>query len=499
MHLFILIFITFLILVLFNKFLNRYIPIILITSFFVFSYFVFTIKYTGSLKVDEIYYNRLVKSLNIGEPYIDTVANIFFQNDKIYKLYPYLLFKDKSLHKYYDLSYYKGKIYVYWGITPVILFYLPFNLIANSYLSDSVVAFILLSLIFIFSVVILLFVCDKFYKNKSNTIFLSCFSLIGFCNYGLYLSQHPNIYEIPILCAALLLLISIYLLIRLLVTNNSRNILIFFVSLCLSLAVGCRPHYFIFIPLFFIFVLFESLSKTEKNYTRIFKQILIFLMPCIVYGAIIATYNYVRFDSIFEFGFKYQLNHSNLFDFKLTIKDFLLGLQYHLLQCPKVNNDTYTVFSLVKATGHRLGNDLIAGLIYVYPLCLLILSVPFLLFSKINKNLKIIICLLSLIFLVNFCVACCFGATTNYSFEYYYIVVILSLILYLVNCSFICNSKFLYYGNAIIFAIVIYTVYINISLLFCNENVRYFLSSDNVVFYDNLIYSIFHQDYTISI
>ena len=85
--------------------------------------------------------------------------------------------------QFYDFSYYKGKIYFYWGITPVLLFYLPFNLITNLCLSDNLIVFLSLSLIFLLSLLILKKVIDIIFVEKTTelkVLFYLSALLIGF-------------------------------------------------------------------------------------------------------------------------------------------------------------------------------------------------------------------------------------------------------------------------------------------------------------------------------
>ena len=99
-------------------------------------------------------------------------------------------------------------------------------------------------------------------------------------------------------------------------------------------------------------------------------------------GTILALYDYLRFDSIFEFGWKYQFNHVFQYYFVPTIKDFLLGLKYHLLQFPEIDKNSYTLFSSFKGTCHRVGNEGAVSLLYLYPLSLITLLTPILFYIK---------------------------------------------------------------------------------------------------------------------
>ena len=66
------------------------------------------------------------------------------ENIEIYRTYASeYLSKDWSFSALWDMSVYKGKLYLYFGITPVLLFYLPFNLVTGMYLSDNILCFVL--------------------------------------------------------------------------------------------------------------------------------------------------------------------------------------------------------------------------------------------------------------------------------------------------------------------------------------------------------------------
>ena len=433
-----------------SKFIITLSVLLIISFYFVLTYncqkdYFFPHKYNNN---DQYHYNKLVNSLKSNELYLYDIND--FSNESIemlykkdiYKNYPSYYVKNFEIQKTFDLSYYKEKIYLYFGLTPALLFYLPFNLLSKYCLSDNIIAFVTVSLIFIFSLLILKIFNKEFlhYKIKPHFQFLTIL-LVGFCNYGMILAIKAEIYEVCSLSAALLLLVAVYLFIKNILTTNKTNIFIFFISLTLSLSVGARPHYVLTIPIFFILVIYIEYTKS-KNIKDILISTLYFLLPCIIYGTILALYNYLRFDSIFEFGWKYQLNSHNQYNFTPAIKDFFIGLKYHLCQFPENNiSDSYTIFSFVMGKGHRIANEFVVGLIYVCPLAPLMLFIPF----KLKKEEKFIITvfvLLFTLFIINFNIACLFGPMRRYAFEYIYILTILSLMSFFVLNKDILNNKY---------------------------------------------------------
>ena len=50
----------------------------------------------------------------------------------------------------------------------------------------------------------------------------------------------------------------------------------------------------------------------SKNKKEVIKELIAVMIPYITVGLALMYYNYIRFDSIFEFGAKYQLTINNM-------------------------------------------------------------------------------------------------------------------------------------------------------------------------------------------
>lgn len=428
------------------------------------------------------YYNFLVTSLKKYKFYIAEDSEHLLQKDpNLYKNYS-VSYKDyKNIPSLFDTSYYNGKIYLYFGITPVLLFYLPFNLITGFYLTDKFLVFILSCFIFLFS----LFLTNRLFKNitgnnkiPTNTIVLSVF-FIGICNKIPFILVRSTIYETAITTAVFLLLLSLCLFYFYINTNNLRKqyILNFLISFILCLAVGARPHYVLFIPIFFFFIVWLKYKDTT-NFKDVVKTAIIFLIPCFIYGTIIALYNYLRFDSIFEFGWKYQLNPLNQYDYIVNMKDLIVGLTNNLFHLPDINQKT--IFSLSETFGHSLGTDYITGIVWTCPIIYMFIFIPGFLKNFYNKNINYFafILIMSLIVIINIVITSFIGMVNRYSLEYLSIIVILSTIIFLFYLNEIKDNLTKIFLNFLFTTMFIYSIFINISLLFCKENaVFYALSS----------------------
>jgi len=438
------------------------------------------------------YYNLVSDAIKNKKLYITTSQYYTkLESENIYKNYPKIFFEDVNYQSLLDTSYYKGKVYLYFGITPVLLFYLPFNLITNLYLTDKFLGFVLACIGFVFFLLLFKKFIEKFDNKPPKNIYLLSIFLIGICNYMPFLLIRNNIYEVAIITANLLLLISFLFLYYYLETTNIKKqyILILILSFCLALSVGARPFYVLYIPIFFILIMILKYKQT-KNISNIIKTAMFFIIPCIFYGSIIALYNYLRFDSIFEFGFKYTLNSENHYEQFSSLKDVCLAIKNDLFQFPDINKNT--VFSLVQTDGHLFANESVVGIIWSFPLIFLFLFIPKFLIDnfKKNKNIFYITILMLVVICTNIFITSFIGMVTRYFFEYMSFIVILSIILfyYLYNIAKTKNLKNML--NVFFTIIFIYSVFINICLLFCENNSLYYapVSGDNYLRIVNFLF-----------
>ena len=439
------------------------------------------------------FYNLVVDAIKDKKLYIATIEDYPKLNnlDNIYKNFYKVYMKVKGYKNLLDTSYYKGKFYIYFGLTPILLFYLPFNLITKLYLTDKFIALILACLSFLLSLLLLKKITTSLKFNVQKPIVILSIFYIALCNYIPFLIVRSCIYEVAILTANVLLLLSfifLYLYIQTTETNK-RYFFLLLVSVCLALSVGARPFYVLHIPLFFILILLFEYNQT-KDIKTILKTASIFIIPCMFYGTILALYNYFRFDSIFEFGFKYTLNFENHYEQVPTIKDSLLSIKYCFFQPPKINETT--LFSLAKTSDHLFGNEAVVGILWAFPLIFSFVFFPQFLsnIAKKNKYISYIIILILSVAFINLFVTSFIGMVIRYFFEYMSLIVIISLILfyYLYNNE---KNKFLKRILTLYFVLLfIYSSFMIVSCLFCREYSFYYIktSAHN---YSNIINFLF--------
>ena len=417
-------------------------------------------------------------TVNVGDKTI-------LKKNNIYSKFDY-----GSMYKFLDTSYYKGKIYLYFGITPILLFHLPFNLITGMNLTDIFVIFILSCLTFVIS----LFLIKKitFSTLQSSHINILIVFLIGCCSFLPFFSIRKYIYELETITAVFLLLcafITLYYYIRF--TGVKKSFLVLILGALLSLCVGARPHYVLFIPVFFTSICIINYYQT-KNIKHITKQVILFLIPCVIIGMGLAIYNYLRFDSVFEFGWKYQLNALNQYDYHFSFKDFIIGLKNNFFLLPDI--DKNTVFSLTSAHElHRTGNDHITGIIWTCPIIISLLFVPNFMKKLYKKNIIDFFFVTTMIFVVfiNVFVISFFGMAIRYIYEYLSLMIILSISVYCFYMSDTKDKMLKNFLNIVFLMMFLWSMFINVSLLFCKMNILDVTTDLSVTYFSKVVKFLF--------
>lgn len=190
-------------------------------------------------------------------------------------------------YSWLELAYYNDGIYVSFPPFPSVPMFLlvpffggntPSNLMATLY---TVLSFII---IFLF--------CRRKGLPDYTSLFWAGFAVFG----GNLLSISPfgGVWYQAQILSFLLSALSIYF-----ITSNKESHW-YIAMVCWAFAVGCRPFQIIYFPIFVYFI-YKHLKQSKKSIYSIIK----FMIAPALIGAAYAWYNYVRFDSIFEFGHNY--------------------------------------------------------------------------------------------------------------------------------------------------------------------------------------------------
>ena len=234
----------------------------------------------------------------------------------------------------YDVAYYDGHYYNYFGIAPIITMILPFRLITGSYTHTYIFN--------IFYMLIAVFALYRLYRKLINR-YINKISLFNFY-LGFYaIVLGSNIftllrgakYDIVLTSGITFLLISMNLAISIYENSRTKYLKLILLGITSALVVLSKPNLIIYYPFIFILCL---ISMKNLNLNEKIKDGLFIFIPLAILGIFQMFLNYIRFDSIFEFGAKYQLTGFNMTScMSITIGKIYAGLVEYLFKTPYIN------------------------------------------------------------------------------------------------------------------------------------------------------------------
>jgi hypothetical protein len=141
---------------------------------------------------------------------------------------------------------------------------------------------------------------------------------------------------------------------------KKKNFFLFLSGLCIGLACGCRPFYAFIVPLQ-IFIIADLKKIWEKR-----KEYIFYAVPVAVCAAGLMLYNYARFDSVFEFGNKYQLTIYDMSSWRLSLQNIFDSVK-NLLFCAPLFDDNFPYIYARAQSGMWYKGELVTGILYLAP------------------------------------------------------------------------------------------------------------------------------------
>lgn len=326
------------------QFLHRFIIIITLTLTILIAILPMPLSpyWNGSLKefADKQQYDRLGDALLQGHLYIDNndidpaleaMENPYDRKER-----------ERIGVKYnWDEAYYNHHYYMYFGIVPTLLLFIPFKLITGTALltyqaTQFFAAITIIGLFYLFYIL-----CQKFYPAFPFSLYLLLSSVFGILSIGYSISA-PALYCTAIVSAVCMMVWSIICFAKGFWLQEDGEIgtaYLFVGGLLGALAFGCRPPVAL-ANLLIIVVILQILGTDILSCSEKIKKVTCLLFPYVIVGIALMSYNYARFDNVFEFGQSYQLTLADQhnygyffsrFDLRILcvgIKDHFFGLSH---------------------------------------------------------------------------------------------------------------------------------------------------------------------------
>ncbi len=250
--------------------------------------------------------------------------------------YNHGLREENNIEYMYDTAYYNGNYYSYFGIAPIITLIMPIKIIFDMYLPLKIytLLFILIAIFLIF--LVYKKIVEKYIKKISLFNFILGFITIVFGS-SLLLLLRGEKYDIVCASGITFFLLAIFLLLDLNEESRYRKLKLFFAGLSTGLIVLSKPSYILYyLILSYLIIMYLKNIKLDRK-TKIY-DMLIYFIPLSLLAIFQMTYNYLRFDSIFEFGAKYQLTSYNMiYAMTPTLGKIIEGIGKYIFTLPIIN------------------------------------------------------------------------------------------------------------------------------------------------------------------
>jgi len=331
-------------------------------------------------------YNYLSQSLLNGHTYMNfdppaylkEMADPYLENER-FKMAA--LYGEDSL---LDYAYYNGHYYCYYGIIPALIFYLPYVALTGLPVHGCYVIAIC-GFIFIPASFALIYRLVKRFRGDmpfDSYILLSL--LFMHCSGFLTLVKLPTIYGIPMAVSYILLVLGLYFWLTSVKDEKISVKYLILGAVMIAMTLGCRPVFFIALflafPIFWDRIRKGEFFRTDKTSIR---NTLAVIIPFLVIDSLLLVYNYVRFDSLFEFGARYNFSR-DLYDDRFILARIPYGLFTYFVQPLNVNTRFPYVHAIndnkVMPTdyqGFTYSESFTGGLFAIVPFCLAVFLIPF--------------------------------------------------------------------------------------------------------------------------
>jgi len=205
-------------------------------------------------------------------------------------------------HRLHDLSFYKGKLFLYFGITPALVLFWPYVALTGHYLLHKDAGVVFLSAGFLVGAGLLLAAWRRYFATVSFWIIVPCLMALGLANFIPAILGQCDVYEVAISCGYALTMLALAGIWQALHQPQRRGQWLAAASLAYGLALGARPSL-----LFGAVILLVPVAQAWREKRRVWPLLLAATVPIVLIGLGLMFYNAMRFNNPLEFGQHYQL------------------------------------------------------------------------------------------------------------------------------------------------------------------------------------------------
>ncbi|MEQ1946719.1 MAG: hypothetical protein ABL995_06005 [Bryobacteraceae bacterium] len=280
-----------------------------------------------------------------------------------------------------DAVLYHDRYYLYHGVTPAILVFLPWRLITGHDLPEAFAGFVFCFAGYLFASATLMRMLAWAACRPPLWLFGLLLLALGVSHPAPFLLQRVFVYEIAISCGYFCVCAGFWCFARAVLARTRPSPLLAAAGLCFALAIGSRPNLATMGA--FAFTLLAWWIFRERGFHALIRsrELIAFLIPFALGVAGIAIYNNARFGDPTEFGLRYQIADPSYANPKPLVENVAPGMYYLFAAAPDVVPEFPFVRLVMRnfsPTPRRYLREPAAGIVLVCPLLLAaVLLMPF--------------------------------------------------------------------------------------------------------------------------
>ena len=208
----------------------------------------------------------------------------------------------------WDMSYFDGQYYLYWGPAPA-LFIAVWKLVTGLSVGDQHIVFISVSLVFTFSALIILNWRRKYYPNMPHWLLIASLVIVATAHPLMWVLNFPSIHRAAIVSAQAFLLVGVYIALPIMDGSSKQLWRLGAAGFLWILAFSTRVTLIGPVALLATYTLFAALAVNtdSRDLSSVAKKLSAIGLPFLAGLAAAGAYNFSRFGSFLETGFRYQI------------------------------------------------------------------------------------------------------------------------------------------------------------------------------------------------
>ncbi len=219
-----------------------------------------------------------------------------------------------------DQSYYRGKLYIYFGVTPALVLFWPWMAVTGQYLFERQALTVFCGMGFLASVGLLWALWRRYFAEARVGVIAACALALGLATCMPMILPDSDIHEVPISCGYALTMLALIAIWKALHESRNRSGWLTAASFFYGLAVGARPNLVFGAVILLVPVVQQwreqgGVAARKRGPPK--ASVAAAAIPIALIGLGLMLYNSLRFDSPFEFGGHYQLSWVRLLKVQL--------------------------------------------------------------------------------------------------------------------------------------------------------------------------------------